>query len=84
MKQRHTPIWLEAHAGHLSKRISDRYKHISEKAARKASDELVRVRTVQRDEARANLKRQEELSGREDVENPSTATAHQGEASLVH
>src|SRR5881409_2314043 len=31
---------LEAQAGHLSKRMSDRYKHISEKAARKASDEF--------------------------------------------
>jgi integrase len=30
----------EAQAGHLSKRMSDHYKHISEKAARKASDEL--------------------------------------------
>jgi len=46
---------LEAQAGHLSKRMSDRYKHISEKAARKASDELARVRGEQRNEARANL-----------------------------
>ena len=36
--------------------MSDRYKHISEKAARKASDELARVRTEQRTEARAKLR----------------------------
>jgi len=49
-----TPISvLEAQAGHLSKRMSDLYKHISEKAARKASDELARVRAEQRAEARA-------------------------------
>jgi mevalonate pyrophosphate decarboxylase len=47
---------LEAQAGHLSKRMSDHYKHISEKAARKASDELARVRTGQRAEARAKLR----------------------------
>jgi integrase len=46
---------LEAQAGHLSKRMSDHYKHISEKAARKAADELARVRALQRAEARAKL-----------------------------
>jgi len=46
---------LEAQAGHLSKRMSDQYKHISEKAARKASDELARVKTEQRAAARAKL-----------------------------
>jgi integrase len=46
---------LEAQAGHLSKRMSDHYKHISEKAARKAADELSRVKTQQRTEARAKL-----------------------------
>ena len=46
---------LEAQAGHLSKRMSDHYKHISEKAARKASDELARVKATQRAEARAKL-----------------------------
>jgi len=49
---------LEAQAGHLSKRMSDHYKHISEKAARKASDELARIRTEQRIEARANVQKQ--------------------------
>ena len=39
---------LEAQAGRLSKRMSDHYKHISEKAARKAADELARVRTLRR------------------------------------
>jgi len=47
---------LEAQAGHLSKRMSDHYKHISERAARKAADELARVRTEQRAEARAKLR----------------------------
>jgi integrase len=46
---------LEAQAGHLSKRMSDHYKHISEKAARKASDELARVKAAQRAEVRAKL-----------------------------
>lgn len=46
---------LEAQAGHLSKRMSDHYKHISEKAARKASDELTTVKAVQRAEAPAKL-----------------------------
>ncbi len=35
--------------------MSDHYKHISEKAARKAADELARVRAAQRAEARAKL-----------------------------
>jgi integrase len=48
---------LEAQAGHLSKRMSDHYKHISEKAARKASDELARVKAGQRAEARAKLEK---------------------------
>jgi integrase len=51
---------LEAQAGHLSKRMSDHYKHISEKAARKASDELARVKTEQRAAVRSKLKIMEE------------------------
>ena len=46
---------LEAQAGHLSKRMSDHYKHISDKAARKAADEYSRVKTEMRVQARANL-----------------------------
>jgi integrase len=46
---------LEAQVGHLSKRMSDHYKHISEKAARKAADELARVKAAQRAEVRAKL-----------------------------
>jgi integrase len=46
---------LEAQAGHLSKRMSDHYKHISEKAARKASDALSRAKADQRAEARAKM-----------------------------
>ena len=49
---------LEAQAGHLSKRMSDHYKHISEKAARKASEALSRVRAEQRAEARAKMREQ--------------------------
>ena len=46
---------LEAQAGHLSKRVSDRYKHISERAARKASDQLAQAKAVQREKARAEM-----------------------------
>ena len=35
--------------------MSDHYKHISEKAARKAADELARVKAAQRAEVRAKL-----------------------------
>jgi integrase len=49
---------LEAQAGHLSKRMSDRYKHISEKVVRKASDELARVKTEQRAAVRVKLQEQ--------------------------
>ena len=49
---------LEAQAGHLSKRMSDHYKHISEKAARKASDALARVKAEQRAEARTKMQEQ--------------------------
>jgi len=48
---------LEAQAGHLSKRQSDHYKHISERAARKAVDDLARVRAAQRAEAREKLRK---------------------------
>lgn len=46
---------LKAQTGHLSKRMSDHYKHISEGAARKAAEELARVKAEQRAEARAKL-----------------------------
>lgn len=57
---------LEAQAGHLSKRMSDHYKHISDRAARKASDELSRVKIQQRAEAR--LKLQQKAGSRELLE----------------
>jgi hypothetical protein len=43
--------------------MSDLYKHIREKAARKATDELSRIRAEQRAAARAKLdqKKKEEL-----------------------
>ena len=46
---------LEAQAGHLSKRMSDNYKHISEGAARKATEQLAKAKATQRNEARAAL-----------------------------
>jgi hypothetical protein len=42
----------------LSKRKSDHYKHISEKTARKGSDELTRIKAAQRAEARSKLEQQ--------------------------
>lgn len=56
---------LEAQAGHLSKRMSDHYKHISEKAARKAADALSRAKAEQRAEARAKM--QEEARANADL-----------------
>jgi integrase len=53
---------LEAQAGHLSKRMSDHYKHISEKAARKATDEFARVKAAQRAAARAELQQKANLA----------------------
>jgi hypothetical protein len=38
--------------------MSDHYKHISDKAARKAADELARVRAEQRVQARSKLEHQ--------------------------
>ncbi len=46
---------LEAQAGHLSKRMSDHYKHVSDRAAHKAAQELARVKSEQRAAARAKL-----------------------------
>jgi integrase len=54
---------LEAQAGHLSKRMSDHYKHISEKAARKASDALSRAKAEQRAEARAKMREEARVAG---------------------
>jgi hypothetical protein len=65
---------LEAQAGHLSKRMSDRYKHISEKAARKASEELGRVRTEQRAEARARLRERAGATDETDLIDSATIT----------
>jgi integrase len=75
---------LEAQAGHLSKRMSDHYKHISEKAARKAADELARVRTEQR--AHARVKLQERAMGELNVgliDSAVTDTLN-GESAVVH
>jgi integrase len=76
---------LEAQAGHLSKRMSDLYKHISEKAARKAADELARVRAGQRAEARATARK---AAGTDDAglidSSALAADSANGQASVVH
>jgi len=41
--------------------MSDQYKHISEKAARKASEALAQVKAEQRAEARAKMQEQERV-----------------------
>jgi len=41
--------------------MSDQYKHISEKAARKASEALAQVKAEQRAEARAKMQEQEQV-----------------------
>lgn len=66
---------LEAQAGHLSKRISDKYKHISEKAARKAADELSRIKTAQRTEARMKLQERARTVGDASLVNSVTVSA---------
>jgi integrase len=69
---------LEAQAGHFSKRMSDLYKHVREKAARKATDELSRIRAEQRGAARAKLdqEKKEKLraDGASEVSLPHTLT----------
>ena len=75
---------LEAQAGHLSKRMSDHYKHISEGAARKASDELARVKTVQRAEARAKLQEQARAKVTVALPIPAEADAVAGQSTVVH
>jgi len=65
---------LEAQAGHLSKRMSDHYKHISEKAARKAADELTRVKAQQRAEARAKLQGSSGANGYDKAKEPAFVT----------
>jgi integrase len=75
---------LEAQAGHLSKRMSDHYKHVSEGAARKATDDLARVKAVQRAEARAKL--QEKAEANEAINRPiATETdAVTSQSKVVH
>ena len=46
---------LEAQAGHLSKRMSDHYKHVSDRAAHKATQELTEARKKLRAEAQVRL-----------------------------
>jgi integrase len=75
---------LEAQAGHLSKRMSDLYKHISEKAARKASDELSRVKTEQRAEARAKLLEQARAEAAAGSVDSSAIDAVSDQPAVVH
>ena len=64
---------LEAQSGHLSKRMSDHYKHISERAARKASDALTHARTEQRAQARAKLEQKSLPEANEPLDSPNTS-----------
>ena len=78
---------LEAQAGHLSKRMSDHYKHISEKAARKAADELARIRSAQRAEARAKLQNVARGESNGALIDPAAMIAGKdavGESTVVH
>jgi integrase len=75
---------LEAQAGHLSKRMSDRYKHISEKAARKASDELARVKAEQRADARAKMQEQARADADTISIVPTVGDAVNGQPVVVH
>jgi integrase len=75
---------LEAQAGHLSKRMSDLYKHISEKAARKASDELSRVKTEQRAEARAKLQEQARAEAAAGSVDSAASNAVSDQPAVVH
>lgn len=77
---------LEAQAGHLSKRMSDQYKHISEKAARKASDALARVKAEQRAEARAKMLEQARVdTGLIDSATiPAVTDVGSGQTAVVH
>jgi integrase len=77
---------LEAQAGHLSKRMSDHYKHISEKAARKASDELARVKTEQRAAARAKLQEQARMDAGliDSATMPTVPDVGNGQTVVVH
>ena len=75
---------LEAQAGHLSKRMSDHYKHISERAARKAVDELASVKTAQRAEARAQLLKRANLGFVESAAIPAATDALNGQTAVVH
>jgi integrase len=79
---------LEAQAGHLSKRMSDQYKHISEKAARKASDELSRIKTAQRTEARMKLQERARAAGDSSLVNsvtvPAMIDAADNQLAVVH
>jgi hypothetical protein len=69
--------------------MSDHYKHISEKAARKASDELARVKAEQRAEARRNLqeKARTEAGGMlldQQRLDPSVPNSASGQVTAVH
>jgi integrase len=77
---------LEAQAGHLSKRMSDHYKHISEGAARKASEELARVKAGQRAEARAKLQAKEDarINLLDSTMVPAEADTEGGQTTVVH
>jgi hypothetical protein len=68
--------------------MSDHYKHISEGAARKASDELAHVKAGQRAEARAKLQEQARANAAVtligSVTMPTQADAMIGQSTVVH
>lgn len=71
-------------AGHLSKRMSDHYKHISEKAARKASEALSRVKAEQRAEARAKMREQARVDSDLVAANAIPTNAGSLQVAVVH
>jgi integrase len=78
---------LEAQAGHLSKRVSDLYKHISERAAHKASEDLARVRAIQRAAARATLQQPRATGVAGVIDStviPTPTDAGNGQPAVVH
>jgi hypothetical protein len=68
--------------------MSDKYKHISEKAARKASDELSRIKTAQRTEARMKLQERARAAGDSSLVNsvtvPAMIDAADNQLAVVH
>jgi hypothetical protein len=80
------PIDVEPDLEDVVEALSDHYKHISERAARKASDALSRVKAEQRAEARAKM--QERARGIIDLVHsdaiPTLTDIGSGQSAVVH